>query len=312
MQLTNGPSEATFLFSVKAAADHREVSLDLDYVVTELELPDPAETIGGYEGSFWLKFVNPVPTTGSGMPGLVIPVPLRAYPGPVTLVAQQATQSVPTPAKATDLLPWDLSFVYQHDDAEQDTPFVEIAFNTAPGAGPFFSVAADPVLTDIFAALAQFSYAWPDPKNDLALLTTLAPGASSPNVLAAVDAFDMLVGAVATAFHRRPGSPTSSYRRRRSSATSCRRSRPPTGNGSPTLTNLVITESTPQNGAQKPRLPGGAQPLWPSAVVARRAFCAQRRTRVAGRWKPWTIFHRSRSSRGRRPTAGSTKRIIET
>ena len=132
VQLTNGASEANFLFSVKAAADHREVSLDLNYVVTELELPDPAETIGDYEGSYWLKFVNPVPTTGSAMPGLVIPVPLRAYPGPVTLVAQQATQSVATPASATDLLPWDLSFVYQHDDAEQDTPFVEIAFNTTP------------------------------------------------------------------------------------------------------------------------------------------------------------------------------------
>ncbi|HET6208966.1 MAG TPA: hypothetical protein VFD94_01210 [Jatrophihabitans sp.] len=269
VQLTNGPSEATFLFSVKAAADHREVSLDLNYVVTELELPDPAETIGDYEGSYWLKFVNPVPTTGSAMPGLVIPVPLRAYPGPVTLIAQQASQSVAVPAQASDLLPWDLSFVYQHDDAEQDTPFVEIAFNTVPVAGPFFSVAADPVLTNVFAALAQFSYAWPDLKNDLAQLTNLAPGASSPTVLAAVQAFNVLVGAVAKAFQPPtlvadefvPPAQILGYQLQKEQTTN-------SGNGSSTLTNLVITESTPQNGAQKPRLPGGAQPLWPSAVVA--------------------------------------------
>lgn len=268
VQLTNGPSEANFLFSVKAAADHREVSLDLNYVVTELELPDPAETIGDYEGSYWLKFVNPVPTTGSGMPGLVIPVPLRAYPGPVTLVAQQATQSVAAPASAADLLPWDLSFVYQHDDAEQDTPFVEIAFNTTPDAGPFFSVGADPVLTNVFAALAQFSYAWPDLKNDLALLINLPPGTTNPTVLAAVDAFTVLVGQVAGAFvppsmlseEFVPPAQILGYQLQKEQTTSA--------GGAPTLTNLVITESTPQNGAPKPQLLAGAPPLWPSAVVA--------------------------------------------
>jgi hypothetical protein len=35
--------------------------------------------------------------------------------------------------------------------------------------------------------------------------------------------------------------------------------------------------------------------------LPRRAFCAQRQTRVAARWRPLIIFHRSRLSRGRRP-----------
>jgi len=264
--LTNGASAATFLFSVKAAADHREVSLDLDYVVSELELPDPAETIGDYQGSYWLKFVNPVPTTASGMPGLVIPVPLRAYPGPVTLLAQQAQQSVAEPTSAADLLSWDLSFVYQHDDAEQDTPLVEVAFNTDPGSGPFFLTGSDPVLANVFQALAQFSSVWPVLKNDLAQLVNLAPGRSSPTVLAAVEAFTILVGAVAKAFvpptavadEFVPPAQILGYQLQKEQTT--------VAGGAPTLASLIITDASPSTETRRLELPGGG-PLWPATVV---------------------------------------------
>jgi LysM repeat protein len=196
--LTDDASAATFLFSVKAPSDHRAVSLDLEYVVTALELPDPGERHGAYEGSYWLTFVNPIATTGSQMAGLDIPVPLRAYPGPVTLATQTATQSKATPAKPLDLLGWDLAFVYQHDDAEQDTPLVEVAFNTTPQDMAHGTESA--LVANVFAALAQFIAVYPAVKADLELLTAAPVGTANPKASAAIEAFNTLVAAVKAAF----------------------------------------------------------------------------------------------------------------
>jgi LysM repeat protein len=259
--LTNGGSAATFLFSVKAPASDRQVNLNLEYAVTELEMPDPAETKDDYQGSYWLKFVRPIATTDSSMTGLEIPVPLRAYPGPVTLAQQSGIQSVDPPKAATDLLPWDFSFVYQHDDAEQDTPVVEVAFNTVPSDGA--SLVGDgpdaAVVTAVFEQLAQFTSAYPGLKNDLAVLAALGPGATSPNQKAAVDAFSWLVTKVADAFKPKPTEEpdaafqpvglTLSYQLQKEQA-----------NG--VLTDLVITWLPPK-GTNPP-----ASPLWPSQVFA--------------------------------------------
>ena len=193
-------STATFLFSVKSPASHKEANLDLQYVVTELELPDPSSTIGDYEGSSWLQFILPLETANSNIGNVDIPVPLRSYPSPVTLATQTARQSVANPAAATDLLGWDFSFVYQHDDAEQDSPLAAVAFNTTSNTVLGGGKGGEANLTKIYAALAQFMAAYPALKNDLALLTQVAPGTTNATALAAVQAFSQLVNGVATAW----------------------------------------------------------------------------------------------------------------
>ncbi|HMX29019.1 MAG TPA: LysM peptidoglycan-binding domain-containing protein, partial [Blastocatellia bacterium] len=203
-------STATFLFNVKSPASHKDANLNLQYAVTELELPDPNSTIGDYEGSSWLQFILPLngtnANTNSNIGNVDIPIPLRSYPSPVTLAAQTARQSVADPAAVTDLLGWDFGFVYQHDDAEQDSPMAAVTFNatsdTVQGLGRNNNNNAN--LTNIYNALAQFMAAYPVLKNDLALLTQVAPGTANATAQAAVQALGWLVNEVTSAWQRTP------------------------------------------------------------------------------------------------------------
>jgi LysM repeat protein len=201
--LTEGGATATFLFSVKAPAAHKEAQLNLQYSINELELPDPNEVIGDYEGSSWLKFIQPLPAQTNTCDAVIgnvdIPIPLRAYPSPVSLVTQSAQQSVPLPASAADLLNWDFGFVYQHDDAQQDTPLVSVTFNAVAQTLPP-AVPTDVDVEAIFKALAQFMSVYPALKNDLALLPLTQPGATPATARAAVQAFAKLVGWVDAAW----------------------------------------------------------------------------------------------------------------
>jgi LysM repeat protein len=202
--LTQPGATATFLFSVKAPAQFKVANLDLQYVVTELELPDPKTTIGEYEGSSWLKFILPLESASSDIGDVSIPVPLRSYPSPVTLVSQTATQSVPVPQSATDLLGWDFDFVYRHDDAEQDTPLVAATFNGVTDPLAMLGGTNGLDLNAVFAALAQFISSWPLLKDDLATLTSLAPGTTNATALAAVRTFETLMVNVADAWAQSP------------------------------------------------------------------------------------------------------------
>jgi len=194
VSLTEGEATASFLFTVKSPADHRSAQLTLEYAITEMELPDPGMAIGDYEGSSWLQFIGPLETEQLGE--LDIPVPLRAYPGPTSVVTQVARQSVAAPASAADLLGWDFGFVYQHASAEQDTPMIAIGFNGEP-ASPMAPPQSE-TLTPVFNALAQFISVYPALRDDLALLAQQTE--LSPETEAAVRTFAQLVQMVADAF----------------------------------------------------------------------------------------------------------------
>ncbi len=268
--LAAGESSATFLFSVKAAPEHRSVSLDLSYFVTELEVPAPGEKVGGYQGSRWLTFVRPASLPPGNMRGLVVPVPLRAYPSPVTLLSQQASQAVARPAAAADLSRWDLSFSYAHEDAEQDTPIVEVALNTAPARGPLFTTPSDPLQHNVFAALARFTSAWPALKNDLAVLTALPPGHGPPEAAAAVDAFAKLARDVADAFLPTALGPRTQLPPPQILRYRLQKELTAAADETATLRSLTVTSMPQPNAA--PLAPGQLEPqvpLWPPKVVAR-------------------------------------------
>jgi LysM repeat protein len=252
---------ATFLFSVKAPADYKEASLNLQYVITELELPDPNSVIGSYEGSSWLKFILPLESSGSDIGPVNIPIPLRSYPSPVTLVTQTAEQSVSEPEGATDLLGWNFDFVYQHEDAEQDTPLVAVTFN-APQSAPQSQAPppTDPIIQQVFSALAQFMAVYPTLQNDLSQLTQVAPGTSNSTALAAAQAFSQLVTRVAEAWSNAmaleaytPQLETYYYQMQKQQ----------TEDLNPTLTTLTITSFDLDKGktTENPTV------LWPSVVA---------------------------------------------
>ncbi|MFL6137132.1 MAG: LysM peptidoglycan-binding domain-containing protein [Frankiaceae bacterium] len=199
-------SDATILFSVKAPADHRSASIALDYRVNAVELPTPGATIDGYQGSQWLTFVTSPQSLGGSLGTLDIPVPLRSYPGPVALAAQTAAQSIAKPASAIELLPWNLSFIWTHDDAEQDSSLLQVTFN--PGGvvqgRPVGNQADAFSLATVLAALAKFTAVYPALRADLALLPGVAPGTPNATAAKAVGALATLVGQVADAFDPAP------------------------------------------------------------------------------------------------------------
>jgi LysM repeat protein len=196
---------ASFLFSVKAPARHKNLPLNLKYVVTELELPDSNATIGDYEGSSWLRFVHPLDTAISSTGAAInVPIPLRSYPSPVSLISQAARQAVEEPMVATDFLPWNFDFAYRHMDAEQDTSMVAVTFNDADSSRFASRVGSGADLSGAFNALAQFMSVYTQLKDDLALLPLMPPGSGTAKPSAiyveAVQTFSKLVVAVADAF----------------------------------------------------------------------------------------------------------------
>ncbi|HEV2445185.1 MAG TPA: hypothetical protein VGS58_04665, partial [Candidatus Sulfopaludibacter sp.] len=190
---------ATFLFSVKNPAANKDVSLSVQFEATDIEIPDPQAAFDGYEGSYWLKLVSPGTSVQSAAGSIDIPVPLRSYPSPVLLASQTAIQTVADPQAPTDLIGWNLQFIYNHDDAEQDMPLAVITFNPADtnnGAPP---APVNPLTQRIFQALARFIAVFPQLQQDLTLLKQ-APPASNDVAKYAVQAFAKLAEGVADAF----------------------------------------------------------------------------------------------------------------
>ncbi|HEX8219977.1 MAG TPA: LysM peptidoglycan-binding domain-containing protein [Chloroflexia bacterium] len=256
VSLTDPGATATFLFTVKAPAEHREADLSLQYVITELELPNPASEIDGYEGSSWLKFVQPIADSHSAIGNVAIPIPLRSYPSPINLVLQSAEQSVLEPATAADLIAWNFDFIYQHDDAVQDTALVKAAFNVSQSGVSADAQGAGVNLQQVFAALAQFMAVYPALKNDLALLPLIVPGTTNAVALAAVGVFRQLVDGVATAFQQTAAMelgaqpPIYTYQVQKDQANNI-------------LTQLTLTSIDPTTGLPAPN----PTQLWPSVYA---------------------------------------------
>ena len=200
----------SFLFSLKHPRQYRKLFLNLKYVVNEMEFGiDTVPDTGGYQSSSWLTFVLPI---GSGqgadvgvettMSQVQIPVPLRSYPVPPTLVAQSG---LPTGATAQATTPeqaiaqgklWDYRFDFQSTNAAQDSNHVQVSFNLFGGANGAQLSALPPARRDaVFGALAEFIDASPSLVADLALLT------KQPNQTAAiaVSVLDTFAASVAAA-----------------------------------------------------------------------------------------------------------------
>jgi LysM repeat protein len=256
VSLTDPGATATFLFTVKAPAEHREADLKLQYVITELELPNPSSEIDGYEGSSWLKFIEPIQDSHSDIGDVAIPIPLRSYPSPINLVLQTAEQSVPAPKTPADLIAWNFDFIYQHDDAVQDTALVMATFNVQESGMLADALGAGVNLEAVFAALAQFIAVYPALKDDLALLPFIVPGTTNPTALAAVGVFKQLVAGVATAFQKQVGEafeqqpPIYAYQIQKDQSNNV-------------LTQLTLTSIDPTTGQPKPN----PTQLWPNVYA---------------------------------------------
>ncbi len=194
--LVEGTVSATFLLTVKSPADSARANLALRYVINEIEVPESnSQTIDGYQPSSWLTFILPVDDANSVIGAAEVPIPLRAYPPPVTLMDQSGVQSFNPPLSPDQLADWDYVFTYQHLDADQDTTNISIEFNSGVESSLQQSVGSA-----LFQSLAQFISVYPQLKDDLAQLQLLPPGQASDTALVAVNTFSDLVTGVAQAW----------------------------------------------------------------------------------------------------------------
>ncbi|HEX3249359.1 MAG TPA: LysM peptidoglycan-binding domain-containing protein [Pyrinomonadaceae bacterium] len=191
-------------------------TIDLLYQINALEHEiHPVKGIDGYLASSWLTFVLPDSFETPGEHKILvplgeqtIPVPLRAYPTPPSLNEQTFAAHVkqfvgdPLPAangeeKLLKARLWDYRCQYEYVGAAHDKILADIKLNVPPGTllKAQFNDADNP---DLFAALVQFTAAYPGIARDLDQY--LATGTDNQKAFSAISSFAWLAQRAAKAW----------------------------------------------------------------------------------------------------------------
>ncbi len=191
--------------------------IDLFYQINAIEHQiHPVKGIDGYLASSWLTFVLPDSLDKPGDRKILvplgeqtIPVPLRAYPTPPSLSEQifipHVKQFVGDEVllkneedKLIEARRWDCSCQYEYVGAAHDKILANIKLNV-PVSGGLLAKFNDEDDPDLFAALVQFSAAYPGIARDLDRF--LATGTDEQNARTAISSFAWLAQRAAKAWH---------------------------------------------------------------------------------------------------------------
>lgn len=196
-------SYLTYLFSTQDSADHKNMTLDLNYNLTHIEHQfGDIPGITGYRPSSWLSFIIPFqagpPVGSNGEIGEVtIPIPLLEYPAPPSVRQQffengsTGPKGLPPPIvgptgttgeslKIQEAKIWSYSYEYNEVQAAQDSiqAFVQYGATGATGAAEGGSAGAV-VNRELTNALAQFNEAYPSIQADMnTYLARITPNTS--------------------------------------------------------------------------------------------------------------------------------------
>jgi hypothetical protein len=185
--LSDGNSRLTFLFDAANAGQHRHMPLELNYSINEVEFDIGAvDGIQGYQSSAWLNFVAPIRMPDSW--AVDIPIPLRTYPIPPTLVGQGGNYRLGEPLEK--LMDWEYSFTFDCREAAQDTLTFHVEYNVPHDRAQSRGM----VPTDLLHALATFHHVYPAISSELDQLSSVSPPAT---ISTALDALATLVEGVA-------------------------------------------------------------------------------------------------------------------
>jgi LysM repeat protein len=208
--LADGNQTVNFLFKVTSAEEQTKVPLNLIYQISEFEYDiQDNKGIEDYEASSWLSFILPIgqsPRQPLGINphigAIEVPIPLRCYPVPPTLVFQEG-HAWWHPPKSTSGQPeieqvklWDYGITYEHQAAAQDSTYLKVVFNDVKNPDKR-TKARKP---DLFDTLAQFTAVYPDLRKDLEFLPTIQEGQGGDIATKAVQSFARLAIAVAEAW----------------------------------------------------------------------------------------------------------------
>jgi len=203
-----------FIFSSKNIKEQTFVSLLLGYALTHLECNiTNVPGIENYEQSTWIQFVNPPLNNAVGkinnneLVPTEFPVVLRALPTPPSITAQTAAPVSQTlkidfaSALPSDLADWNYSLSYEYNNSAQDSMTTVITLNSQNTL-----LTGDEDQSILFTPLAQFVSVYNDIFKDFEAFLRKVNASSKPtdtnvlNAQIALDAFEKIVGAFATAY----------------------------------------------------------------------------------------------------------------
>jgi hypothetical protein len=217
----NGKSWLTYMFEAKDTAESRSFTFgDMKYSVSHIEFDiEQVPDMDNYLASSWLAFIVPLegeiagaasPLASMGDVGKTeIPVPLRAYPTPPSISAQNTDYPVNNESGSItvqDARTWDYTYTYQNPSAAQDTVVTEVEFNVTQ-EHQNNNLKANTKNLGFYQAMAQFISIYPAISSDFdKYLSQLTPATlvdtntSAINARYAMLAFIDAVNAVATAW----------------------------------------------------------------------------------------------------------------
>lgn len=162
--LNKAGSYLTFMFTAKNESLQDVMDLNLKYKVTHLEHAiAEVKGVDGYKSSLWLNFL--IPPTPYAIGDVSVPVVLRAYPTPPSLVTQVANALPDSSIKTLqDAKSWIYDVVYSSSHARQDEIFGWFDWNLYPDKSFRLRSNAN---RDLFEELAQFISIYPQIQQDM-------------------------------------------------------------------------------------------------------------------------------------------------
>jgi LysM repeat protein len=131
----NGKSWLNYVFCAKEAAKSSSYQFgNMACQVSHIEHQIQDVTgIKGYKASSWLNFVVALDASFGQAGPVNIPIPLRSYPTPPSIITQQSLYSangqLPAYTTMETAKQWDFNFVYKQQEAAQDIINVQVEFN---------------------------------------------------------------------------------------------------------------------------------------------------------------------------------------
>jgi hypothetical protein len=184
----------TFPFATRAEGRTDAVRIQVAYTITHVETGDSAAAAGGRPN--WYRLVRQASVPVGGAAGdVAVPLVLRQFPTPPTLVSQQA---IAAPGQGlAGMLAWSYGYEFQAEFAPQDQVETTVTYlNPQAGAGRLATAQARGAALSLPDALAYFLAGY---RQIAALIDTLPQASGTPpaDVAAAVAYLADLADAVA-------------------------------------------------------------------------------------------------------------------
>lgn len=212
IDLTPGKGSFTYLFDTKTPEKFSSLELELNFDTAEIEYFATTQDGGKtYDKPTWLSFILPSSLT-IPMGKTEVPIPLRSYPMPPSLIRHQAEADPDSLEELFRIREWAYTMIYEHPDIAQDSIDCVIKLNTQPVdrlAKKRSAVKRD----DLFKSLANFMECYPGIAADLAKLKD-APLTQPEDINAAksgIIAFESLVEEVTSAWTAWENSSSSNF-----------------------------------------------------------------------------------------------------